>query len=84
MGWTRMMGRESVDYHRATMERGENYPGRAQAYYASRGETPPLWDGSGASRLGLDGPVTAKPYEAMFGLGEARTAGGPPTELQGG
>jgi hypothetical protein len=36
----RMMGAESVAYHRATvLERGDDFPGRALAYYASRGET---------------------------------------------
>jgi hypothetical protein len=35
------MGAESVAYHRRTvMERGDDYPGLALAYYASRGETP--------------------------------------------
>ena len=69
----RMMGRESVEYHRATvLERGDDYPGRALAYYASRGETPLVWGGTGAAALGLDGPVGPGAYEAVFGPGGAR------------
>jgi conjugative relaxase-like TrwC/TraI family protein len=69
----RMMGRESVEYHRATvLERGDDYPGRALAYYASRGETPLTWAGSGAVALGLNGPVSLKDYEAIYGPGGAR------------
>ena len=34
----RMMGAESVAYHRRTvLERSDDYPGMALAYYASRG-----------------------------------------------
>jgi hypothetical protein len=41
VAWMRMMGAESVAYHRATvLERGDDYPGMALAYYASRGEIP--------------------------------------------
>jgi conjugative relaxase-like TrwC/TraI family protein len=69
----RMMGLESVAYHRNTvLERGDDYPGMALAYYASRGETPLRWGGAGAEALGLDGPVTPDSYEAMFGAGGAR------------
>jgi conjugative relaxase-like TrwC/TraI family protein len=69
----RMMGRESVEYHRATvLERGDDYPGQALAYYASRGETPLAWGGSGAGAQGLEGPVTLESYEAIFGPGGAR------------
>ena len=47
MAWMRMMGAESVAYHRRTvLERGDDYPGMALAYYASRGETPLRWGGS--------------------------------------
>jgi conjugative relaxase-like TrwC/TraI family protein len=68
-----MMGRESVEYHRATvLERGDDFPGRALAYYASRGETPLPWGGSGAFGLDLEGPVTPEAYEAIFGAGGAR------------
>jgi hypothetical protein len=38
VAWVRKMGAESVAYHRRTvMERGDDYPGMALAYYASRG-----------------------------------------------
>ena len=67
------MGGASVEYHRKTVvERGDDYPGRALAYYASRGETPLVWGGSGAGRLGLAGTVTAEEYEAIYGPGGAR------------
>jgi conjugative relaxase-like TrwC/TraI family protein len=69
----RMMGAESVAYHRQTvLERGDDYPGMALAYYASRGETPLRWGGTGAGTLGLDGPVSPEGYEAIFGQGGAR------------
>jgi conjugative relaxase-like TrwC/TraI family protein len=68
----RMMGAESVDYHRATvMDRADDHPGQALDYYASRGETPLVWGGSGADRLGLSGAVTPDAYEAMYGPGGA-------------
>lgn len=68
-----MMGAESVAYHRATvLERGDDFPGQALAYYASRGETPLVWGGDGAARLGLSGAVSAEAYEAVFGPGGAR------------
>jgi conjugative relaxase-like TrwC/TraI family protein len=69
----RMMGGASVEYHRKTVvERGDDYPGRALAYYASRGETPLVWGGSGADSLGLVGTVTGEEYEAIYGPGGAR------------
>lgn len=72
----RMMGAESVKYHRATvLGRADDYPGMAMAYYASRGETPLAWGGSGAGALGLSGPVTAGAYDAVFGVGGARDPG---------
>lgn len=41
MAWFRMMGAESVEYHRKTvLERGDDHTGRAVAYYGSRGEKP--------------------------------------------
>jgi hypothetical protein len=53
VAWMRMMGAESVANHRATvLERGDDYQGMALAYYASRGETPLVWGGSGAGALG--------------------------------
>jgi conjugative relaxase-like TrwC/TraI family protein len=67
-----MMGAESVDYHRATIvERSDDHPGRALDYYASRSETPLVWGGSGAARLGLSGTVTDGQYSAIFGAGGA-------------
>jgi len=76
VAWMRMMGAESVAYHRATvLERGDDFPGQALAYYASRGETPLVWGGAGAARLGLDGAVSADAYEAIFGSGGARHPG---------
>jgi conjugative relaxase-like TrwC/TraI family protein len=69
----RMMGAESVAYHRRTvLERGDDYPGMALAYYASRGETPLRWGGSGATALDLNGAVSPEEYEAIFGPGGAR------------
>ena len=69
----RMMGADSVAYHRETIiERGDDFPGAALEYYASRGETPLLWGGSGAESLGLVGPVDNPSYDAVFGPGGAR------------
>jgi conjugative relaxase-like TrwC/TraI family protein len=68
-----MMGANSIDYHRATIiERGDDYPGRALRYYGSRGETPLVWGGSGAPRLGLSGTVTDAQYSALFAVGGAQ------------
>ncbi len=54
MAWMRMMGADSVDYHRSTvLARGDDHPGQALAYYASRGETPLLWGGRGAQASDL-------------------------------
>lgn len=51
-----MMGAESVEYHRGTvLGRGDDHPGMAMEYYASRGETPLVWGGSGRAALGLRG-----------------------------
>jgi len=67
VGWMRMMGAESVEYHRATvLGRVDDHPGRAMEYYASRGETPLVWGGSGASSLDLAGAVTSENYEALL------------------
>lgn len=72
MAWMRMMGRNSVEYHRATvLERIDDHPGLALEYYASRGETPLVWGGSGAEALGLSGPVTPDAYQAIYGPGGA-------------
>lgn len=68
MAWMRMMGADSVAYHRSTVAgREDDHPGQALAYYASRGETPLAWGGSGADRLGLGGAVTDDAYERIFG-----------------
>jgi conjugative relaxase-like TrwC/TraI family protein len=72
MAWMRMMGADSVAYHRATViNRSDDHPGQALAYYASRGETPLEWGGSGARALGLSGNVTDAAYESIFGPGGA-------------
>jgi conjugative relaxase-like TrwC/TraI family protein len=72
----RMMGAESVAYHRETIiERGDDFQGAALEYYASRGETPLLWGGSGAASLGLIGAVDNPSYDALFGPGGARDPG---------
>ena len=72
MAWMRLMGADSVAYHKATvLSRGDDYPGQALAYYASRGETPLAWGGSGAERLGLSGSVTETEYDALYGPGGA-------------
>jgi conjugative relaxase-like TrwC/TraI family protein len=69
----RMMGADSVEYHRSTvLGRVDDHPGQALAYYASRGETPMRWGRGGAGALGLDGEVTPDAYEAVFGPGGAR------------
>jgi conjugative relaxase-like TrwC/TraI family protein len=69
----RMMGANSVDYHRETvLKRGDDHQGAALAYYAERGESPLAWGGAGAARLGLDGHVGPEHYEDLFGPGGAR------------
>jgi conjugative relaxase-like TrwC/TraI family protein len=73
MAWMAMMGVDTVEYHRATvMDRQDDHPGAALAYYASRGETPLVWGGGGAVHLGLEGQVTPEQYELLFGPGGAR------------
>ncbi len=73
MAWMRMMGVDSVAYHRATvMDRADDHPGAALGYYTDRGETPLAWGGGGSIRLDLRGSVTAEQYEAVFGPGGAR------------
>lgn len=73
MAWMRMMGVDSVAYHRETvMERADDHPRAALEYYASRGETPLVWGGSGAPEVGLEGPVSEAEYDAIFGPGGAR------------
>lgn len=73
MGWMRMMGADSVAYHRSTvMDRSDDHSGAALGYYSSRGESPLRWGGGGAARLGLEGAVSPEAYEAVFGPGGAR------------
>ena len=73
MAWMRMMGAESVNYHRETvLGRADDHPGAALDYYASRGETPLIWSGSGARDLGFTGAVSEAQYDAIFGPGGAR------------
>jgi len=72
MAWMRMMGTDSVEYHRETvLSRADDHPGAALGYYASRGETPLVWGGAGAEALGLGGVVTDEAYSALFGPGGA-------------
>lgn len=67
-----MMGAESVAYHRETIiERADDHPEATRSYYSSRGETPLSWGGSGATALGLEGPVSDAAYDALYGLGGA-------------
>ena len=73
MAWMRMMGAESVAYHRQTViERSDDHPGLALDYYGSRGETPLEWGGKGAGKLGLTGTVEAAQYDALYGPRGAR------------
>ena len=56
MAFMAMMGADSVAYHEANVShRADDHPGQALEYYASRGETPLQWGGSGAAALGLAG-----------------------------
>jgi conjugative relaxase-like TrwC/TraI family protein len=68
----RMMGADSVDYHEHTVAgRGDDPVAASGEYYASRGETPMSWGGSGRLLLGLDGEVEVGDYRALFGIGGA-------------
>ncbi len=70
MAFMRMMGADSVAYHQATiLDRSDDHAGLALDYYGTRGETPLVWGGRGAARLGLDGPVDHDEYAAAFGPG---------------
>jgi conjugative relaxase-like TrwC/TraI family protein len=72
VAWFRMMGIDSVAYHRATvLAGGDDHPGAARRYYGSRGEAPLEWGGSLAPRLGLTGQVSDDAYDAVFGPGGA-------------
>lgn len=73
MVYGRPMGKDSVEYHRETViDRADDHPGAALAYYGSRGETPLVWRGQAARALGLEGTVTHETYGAMYGPGGAR------------
>jgi conjugative relaxase-like TrwC/TraI family protein len=68
----RMMGADSVDYHEHTVAgRGDDPVAASAEYYASRGETPMSWGGSGRGLLGLEGKVDLADYRAVFGIGGA-------------
>jgi conjugative relaxase-like TrwC/TraI family protein len=70
-----LMGQKSVDYHRATViERADDFAPHSLDYYASRGETPLVWGGSGVEGLGLrvGRPVALDEYQALFAPGGAR------------
>jgi conjugative relaxase-like TrwC/TraI family protein len=70
------MGADSVAYHQETVaEHGDDHPGRALAYYGSRGETPLRWGGALAAELGLDGVVTDVQYQTAYGPGGFRHPG---------
>jgi conjugative relaxase-like TrwC/TraI family protein len=72
MAFMAMMGADSVAYHEANVSlRADDHPGQALAYYASRGETPLVWGGSGAAALGLSGRVTSAQFHALYGPGGA-------------
>ncbi len=73
MAWFRMMGLDSVEYHRSTvLGRADDHAGMAVLYYGSRGETPLVWGGRLAERLGLVGAVDNAGYDAIYGWGGAR------------
>ena len=73
MAWFRVMGVDSVEYHRATvLGRDDDHAGRAVLYYGYRGETPLQWGGALADRLGLVGAVDDAGYDAIYGPGGAR------------
>ncbi|MGA3221362.1 MAG: relaxase domain-containing protein [Acidimicrobiales bacterium] len=65
----RMMGAESLAYHEhAVLGRAQGPVEGALGYYASRGETPMAWGGSGAARLGLSGEVDLDEWRAVFAV----------------
>jgi len=69
----RLMGTGSVGYHEHTvLGRGDDPVSNALEHYASRGETPMVWGGAGATWLGLSGEVGLDEWRAIFGTGGAR------------
>ena len=69
----RMMGAESVAYHRETIiERGDDSPRRRPSITTPRGVRPRSpGAGSGAGSLGLVGAVDNPSYDALYGPGGA-------------
>jgi conjugative relaxase-like TrwC/TraI family protein len=67
-----MMGAESLGYHERTVLGRVGDPVEAALdYYASRGETPMAWGGSGAGFLRLSGEVGLEDWRAVFATGGA-------------
>ncbi len=74
MAWMRMMGADSVAYHRATViDRADDHPGAALELLHRRGASR-RWRGVAAARPGSASTATSLPehYEDMFGPGGAR------------
>lgn len=72
MAFMAMMGANSVAYHGANVRRrADDHPGQALEYCASRGETPLVCGGSGATDLGLSGRVGSEQFHALYGPGGA-------------
>jgi hypothetical protein len=72
VAWMRMMGAGSVGHHEHTVAgRGDDPVAGALDNYASRGETPMVWGGSGGAWLGLDGEVDLDEWRAVFATGGA-------------
>ena len=60
-------GGRLVAYHEHTVAgRGDDPVANALGYYASRGETPMFWGGSGAVLLGLEGEVDMADWRAAL------------------
>jgi conjugative relaxase-like TrwC/TraI family protein len=72
VAWMSVMGTASVGYHEhAVACRGDDPVQAALGYYASRGEAPMVWGGTGRFELGLDGEVDLAEWRAVFGPGGA-------------
>ena len=72
VAWMSMMGAESLAYHEQTvLGRSDDPVEAARGYYASHGETPMSWGGSGAALLGLSGEVDLDDWRAVFATGGA-------------